>query len=660
MYFCFTNSATMQKLLPAILGITSALSVSAQCSVDTIPNAFNNGGQCYINSVTVDMNAISVNSGFQPTGVSYQSFSSPYIVLRQGEQASFDIAISHTNVYSIYAWIDYNNDGIYGSTEIAFYDPGTSNPFVFTSVTPPVNTMPDTVNMRITVQQNGGPWGPGADDACEAPGIGETEDYKVIIQCAPVQPLSFDPFPSICYDDSVLLYAVSTADVAWYTGSPMTLQETGPSFYLHAPLNTNDTVVYLQFVSPGCFSAPLDSMMITFLPTPVANILGPDTIQSCSSVTISATPGPYYYSWNTGDTGSTITISSGFGGMLSLAVSETNGCFDNDQIFVQIAPDPPATYATVIPGSNFCSYLEVYMNYDSLIAPGTCTWYTYPGNVLIGSGSQIIYTLPDTGTYQFLAVVNSICGTDSVIRTVEGYYGVNYDSMYVLNATYNSGVWTFCYSNTGLITGVIGGLQGTVDQWMLTDVTAGFSMPWNDDDTLQIPSSMALVGHLYSAYAIVQNSMGCYDTTETVFLMPHNTMNFNLSDTSWQCSFPATFGYGSVNYAVYDLLWSTGDTTNTILVSGPMSVTIYAVDNNTGCVTNDTAYIADASAQANLFTDTTFACNGSAYFDPSMVQYTTDYWEEYDANWNLVNSTNSPDYMANGPNDGYLVFNGYN
>lgn len=648
------------KLLLVSIGMALGLSASAQCSVDTIPDAFSNSGQCYIDNVTVDMNSISLSSGFQASGTSYQAFPSPYINLYQGQVSWFDLSIVHSTFYSIYAWIDYNNDGIYGSTEIAFYDPGTSNSFIYTPVSVPLNTLPDTVHMRITVQQNGGVWGPGADDACEAPGIGETEDYMVIIQCAQPQPLSFDQFPVICYDDSVQLSAFSSADVAWYTGSPMTLQTTGTIFYLHTPVGTTDTTVYLQFASPGCFSAPVDSMMITFMPTPEANILGPDTIQSCSTVTISATPGPDYYSWNTGDTGSTITISSGFGGMLSLAVTATNGCYDNDQIFVQIAPDPPATYATVIPGSNFCSYLEVYMNYDSLIAPGTCTWYTYPGNTVIGSGSQIIYTLPDTGTFQFLAIVNSICGTDTIIRTIEGYYGVEYDSMYVVDATYNANIWTFCYSNTGMITGVLAGLQGTVDQWILTDETIGFTIPWNDDDTLQLPSSMATVGHIYSAYAVVLNAMGCYDTTETIYLTPQNTMNFNLSDTAWLCSFPSAFGYGAVNYAVYDLLWSTGDTTNTIQVPGPMSVTIYAIDNNTGCVTNDTAYIGDASAQANLFSDTTFACSGSAYFDPQLSQYTVDYWEEFDLNWSMNNTTSSSDYYVNGSVDVYLVFNGYN
>lgn len=659
-YICGTNLEAMKTLLLILLGSAAWNFTAAQCSVDTIPDTWNNGGQCYIDNLAVDANVITTATGFQPTGVSYQSFSSPYITLRQGEQSTFMIGFQNNGAMTVCGWIDYNNDGIYASTEIAIYEPFVNSPFVQTYVTPPISTLPDTVHMRITTQQNATTWGPGGNDACEAPGIGETEDYMVIIECT-VQTIGFDPAPSICFSDSVQLNAFSNADVAWYTGSPATLQHVGPTFYLHTLPGSTDTTVYVQFATPGCFSAPMDSMMITLMPSPDANILGPDTIQSCSTVTISATPGPGDFNWNIGGNTPTIVVNSGFGGMLTLSVSAANGCYDTDGIFVQIAPDPPATYAAVVPGSWYCTNLEVYLNYDSLIAPGTCTWYTYPGNTLIGSGSQLLYNLPDTGTYQFMAIVNSVCGMDTIIRTIDGQYGTAYDSLYLVNGNLVSGTWHFCYGNDGLITAVLAGLEGTVQQWELTDLTIGFSAPWNDDDTLQIPSNMAQVGHVYTAYAIVQNAQGCYDTTETITIAPYNTMNFNLSDTAWLCSFPSAFGYGAVNYATYDLLWSTGDTTNTINVTAPMDVTVYAIDHSTGCVTYDTAYVGDASAQADLFSDTTIVCSLSATFDPAFVMYSADMWEEYDESWSLISMSNSPDYtVLNGGNNVYLVFSGYN
>jgi hypothetical protein len=622
----------------------------AQCHVDTIPDAYNQGGQCYINGLSVDANTISSNSGFTTAGPSYQSFNNPYVLLQQGQQHWFGLDIAHSSFYSFYIWIDYNNDSVYSSTEIVLWDPNTNSPSVYAPIGVPSNVLPDTVHMRITVQQNATGWGPGADDACEAPGIGETEDYLVIIQCASVQSLSFDPYPSVCHADSIQLTAYSANMIAWYTGSPMTLQTVSSSsgFYLHTSPNTTDTTVYLEFASPGCFSGWIDSMVITVMPSPVADILSPDTVQSCGPVTISAVPGPHYYSWNTGDTGSTINITTGFGGTLQLGVTSSNGCSSFDQIWTHIAPLPPANYATANPGSWFCQNLELYLNYDSLIAPGTCAWYTYPGNTFIGSGSQVIYNLPDTGVYQLMAIVNSVCGTDTIIRTVNGYINSTYDSVYVVDATQDiSGTYVLCYSGSGTFTTIAAGVNGTIEEWLLTDVTLGFGMSWQDDDTLELPSNMAVVGHTYSAQAVIVNPMGCYDTTELVMLTPANTINFNMPDTSWACSFPHWIGQGSPNYAVYDILWNTGDTSVPINVSAMGTYTLYTIDHATGCSMRDTTVVWDQTLNANVFPDTTISCSGQAYFDLMMLGYDPFAWEEYDTGWNMINTVfGNYDYTA--------------
>lgn len=651
----------MKNLLLCFFGITSIFHLRAQCPVSTIPNSDNGNGVCYLNSVTVDANVINTNTGFTASTPSYQSFTSPYIMLKQGTMSSFALDFTNSTIATVCAWIDYDQDGFYSSTEIAFYVPGLSGPNVICNTTPPITVAPDTLRMRITLQQGVPGWGPGTNDACLAPGYGETEDYLVILQCADPVPLSFDQFPVMCLQDSVSLFALGMYDVAWYAGSPATLIGQGQNIYFHTNPGCTDTLVFVQSTTAGCFSNPLETMSITFDPSPDANIIGPDTVRSCSTVTINATPGPYTYFWNAGGTDSSITFTSGFGGDLILTTTFPNGCYDQDRIYVNIAPDPPATYAQAIPGSSFCSNLEIMLMYDSVISPGTCTWYTYPANTLIGSGQAFYYYLPDTGVYQFQAIINSVCGMDTALVTANGFTHVEYDSTYVVGATPDAnGVYTFCYNGDGTITTIIAGLQGTVVNWELTDETMSFTFPWNDDDTLELPASMAQVGHLYSAQAWVQNPLGCTDTTRRIYLTPANTINFNISDSAWQCSFPVTLGNNSASYATYDFLWSTGDTTNTITLNSPGDITLYVIDHVSGCITNDTAYVGDASTQANLFTDTTFVCNGPAYFDPQLVQYITDYWEEYDLNWSMIANSGNSDYTAYGPGDSYLVFAGYN
>jgi hypothetical protein len=651
----------MKKLLLCLTGIFALLKMSAQCPVTTIPAGDNGNGVCYLDAVSVDANIINTGTGFSAPTPSYQSFTAPYVMLKQGMMSSFGIDFNNSTTATICAWIDYDQDGFYSSTEIAFYIPGLSGPNVIANTTPPTNIAPDTLRMRITLQQGVPGWGPGSNDACLAPGYGEVEDYLVILQCADPVPLSFDPFPTICLQDSVPLFAFGSYDVAWYAGSPATMIGQGNNINFHTNPGCTDTIVYVQSVTEGCYSNPFEQMDITFDPSPLANIIGPDTIRSCSTVTVNATPGPYTYFWNAGGTDSSITFTSGFGGDLILTTTFPNGCSSQDRIYVNIATDPPSSYANAVIGSSFCSNLEILLMYDSIIAPGTCTWYTYPANTLIGSGQAFFYNLPDTGVYQFQAVINSVCGMDTALVTVNGFTHIEYDSAYVVGATLGANnVYTFCYGNSGSITTIIAGLQGTVSSWDITDETLGFTMPWNDDDTLDLPANMATVGHLYSVQAWVTNAQGCTDTTTRVYLTPANTINFNISDSAWQCSFPVTLGDNSASYATYDFLWSTGDTTNTITLNAPGDITLYAIDHVTGCVTNDTAYVGDASAQANLFGDTTYICNGTAYFDPSLVQYSTDYWEEFDIAWNQINGSSDPDYYAVSNSDGYIVFHGYN
>lgn len=631
----------MKNFAAALILLLTTTHVAAQCHVDTIPAADNNGGQCYLDQVIVDGNTISSGSGFTPSVPSYQSFSSPYVMLRQGEQHWIDMSVVHSSFYAYCIWIDFNNDSIYSSTELALYNPSTNANGVFEPIQVPGYVMPDTVHMRITVLEFTSGWGPGSDDACLAPGIGETEDYLAVIQCAYPQSIVFDPAPIICYADSIELYGISSNLVAWYTGSPMTLQSvsSNASFYLPLLPGTTDTTVYLEFASPGCFSGWFETMQITILPSPVANILGPDTVQSCGPVTLNATPGPYAYNWNIGDTGSTITVNSGFGGMLTLSVSAPNGCADYDYIWANIAPAPPANYATADPGSSYCQNLELYLNYDSLIAPGTCTWYTYPATAFIGTGSQVIYTLPDTGVYQFMAVVNSVCGIDTIIRTVNGYLDTHYDSVYVVGATQDtSGTYILCYSGSGSFTTIAAGVNGTVIDWILTDVTIGFSMSWSDDDTLVLPSNMATQGHVYSAQAILIGPMGCYDTTAAVMLTPANTINFNLPDTSWACSFPHWIGQPSPDYGVYDILWNTGDTTMPLSIPGMGTYTLYTMDNVTGCSILDTTVVWNQALVANIFPDTVASCNGQVYYDLSLYNYTPVTWEEYTTGWSMISN----------------------
>lgn len=643
-----------------IAGIISE--INAQCPVSGTPSSDNGGGTCYINDVTIGTTSLSTSSGFPATGDSYQNFLSNYVSLQQGGAYSYAISGYNSTSYNVFIWVDFNSDGFYESTEILDYQQALTAPGALGTIYIPYTQMADTFKMRIGRQQGAPGWGPGVNDACYSPGWGEYEDYSLIVTCADYNMLSFDSAPVLCWADSINLFSsTSYGTTSWYTGNISNPAHVGNDFWLQLNPNCTDTVVYLRNTGSGCSNGPLDSMQITLMPSPIANILSTDTVQSCSVITLHAQPGPYSFFWNAGSYTDSIVFNSGFGGTLQLTVTDpSNGCSAFDFIWVNISPGDPGDYATVSTGSNFCYNYEVYLNYDSITAPGTCTWYALPSNTYIGSGSQIITLLPGPGMYSFMGVVSNICGTDTVIRTLNGTVDAPYDSLFTTMGTIDlTGAYVLCPPSSGYIDFQITGLQGSVQNWNIVDTTLNFGMNWSGDTIVSLPYSMVTQNHVYAITAILLSPSNCIDSSITIYAKPAPTINFNMPDTSWTCSFPTYIGTSSsVNYSVYDILWSNGDTTTPINVSGPGVYTLYTIDHNTGCIMNDTTVVADQGLSADPLDDTTFVCNSSAYFDANMGLLNVISWEEFTLNWTLIASDNQPEfYTSGGPANVYVVLN---
>lgn len=637
----------MKTTIAVLFTITISVKAFAQCHVYDVPNIAIGAGTCFIDEVHVDGNIISGPSGIQSSGNSYQSFSSPYIDMTQGQTHEIFVYGWNTGLYNQAIWLDVNNDSVYTSSELVGYSVNNNQVGNFYYVTIPSDAVADTVHMRVMKLQGATGWGGGNDDACYSASDGEAEDYLVIIHCGYQNFLSFDPFPVMCYADSVELFAGSPfGDVLWYANSLTPPIGSGYFFDLHLNGYTADTEVYVQNVVGGCTDAPLMSMYITFNPTPVVNILGPDTVQSCSVTTFDAGPGQPNYSWSTGDVTQTTTITSGYGGNLYCTVTNQDGCTGSDHVWVNIAPNPPATYASIQTPPGFCSNHIVDLHYDSLISPGTISWYTYPAQTFLGSGNDVYYTLPGSGTYQFIGYINSMCGPDTALLSIGIDPLASYDSLFSsMGHPDVNGTYVLC-SNQGLSDLVVGGLNGTILSWEVGDTSTWNSLQLFDDDTLSFAFNMMQAGSIYFAALHLQNAQGCDSYSDTLYFTPANTLTFSFPDTSWRCSFPVTYGVGSVNYAQFDLMWNTGDTTSTITTNVPGEFALTAIDNVNGCVSSDHVYIADGSQPADPLHDTTVVCNSYAYFDISNAGYDAFDWWEYDPTWSPMGNSGSFDYTS--------------
>lgn len=646
----------MKRIYFSIIGVCISIFTFAQCFTNQVPLIASNSGNgdCYNDNLFVNGSIISSNSGFQSTGNSYQSFSSPFINLQIGNNYNFEIfGISNSN-YNLCVWFDFNGNQIFEQSEQAIYINNSTNIYQSFYITIPADAIIDTIKVRLIILQDAGGWGSGADDACNIISNGEIEEYDAIIGCPNSGSVYFQDNQIFCYQNTVLLYASADfGDVSWYTDTNLAPVFTGNNFYLPISISTVDTIVFVQNTYGTCFNGSKYPMNMHILPLPQVIINSPDTVHSCTSYTFIASPGFLDYYWSTGQTGDTITISSGYGGSLSVNATFDNGCISSDQVLAYIAPDSPSTYAHAAKSSDFCNDHIFNLQYDSLVSPGTCSWYLLPSNTLVGTGSFVQYFVSSTGNYQFKACINSTCGLDTAFLNISYLLNPAYDSLSVMNGNgAGNSIHSVCYTGNSL-QAYIAGFTGTVLRWYACD-TINFSwFPFEiPNDTLAISSMYVTMGHVYAMFAEIIDQNGCIKNTDTLFVKPENTLSLNLPDNYTMCNFPGDYGIPAVDYGVYDLLWSTGDTTNNIYIDTEGLYTITTLDNITGCINYDQVIIHIGSANITLLPPVTYIC--SELMQLNFMNENAISWTEYDESWGFINSGNNIDYFVN-----YQGFNEY-
>jgi hypothetical protein len=169
-------------------GVTSPISVTLQSAPSYV---YGTDDGDYISNVT--LNTINNNSTYDlPLGDSYQDFTSISTTLVRG--ANYTIFVSSPATFlgsasGYAAWIDYNNDGIFQTTEnIMLKGPSTTQSQLFTV---PATAVATSVKMRVLSTWSTTP----TTDAYNSAGYnyGEIEEYRVSIQSAlPIELVSFE------------------------------------------------------------------------------------------------------------------------------------------------------------------------------------------------------------------------------------------------------------------------------------------------------------------------------------------------------------------------------------------------------------------------------------------------------------------------------------
>ena len=193
----------------------------------------------------------------------------------------------------------------------------------------------------------------------------------------------------------------------------------GGAYTAVVPANTTDTLSYLNLDTttsyrvllsyPGCPDDTSTSATITILKTPVTVITADGLTEFClgDSVNLTASGGPDY-SWNTGDTISTIKVKSK-GKYIVIVTEPTTGCTDSDSMLIDVFKLPVVDAGddqTIFTGES-----------AQLLATGAAEYEWTPKTGLDdGFISNPLATPLDTTEYIVVAVDSNGCiGSDTVV-----------------------------------------------------------------------------------------------------------------------------------------------------------------------------------------------------------------------------------------------------
>ncbi|PYE81698.1 putative secreted protein (Por secretion system target) [Winogradskyella epiphytica] len=356
---------------------------------------------------------------------------------------------------------------------------------------------------------------------------------------------SVEVFSNSCSDtDDVTVYVTQSSnltiseDLAIVTGNSTLLEVSGAESYLWSTGETSnsievspsETTTYsvIGYTTNGCESSA--EVTVTVIPQLLANAGEDVSICNGETVTLNASGG-VNYSWNTGDTGASLTVTPTETTTYMVTATDDYGNSDSDSVTVTVNESPSLTLSdnvTITEGES-----------TNLIANGAATylWST-------GETSNTIEVSPtETTTYSVTGSSEFGCESSAEVTVT---------------------VVPQLLANAGEDVSICNGHTVTLN------ASGGVNYSWNTGDT---GSSLIVTPTETTTYTVtVTDDYGNSDSdsvTVTVNESPSLTLSDNVTITEGEST--NLIANGAATY-----LWSTGETSNTIEVS-PTETTTYSV-----------------------------------------------------------------------------------
>lgn len=335
-----------------------------------------------------------------------------------------------------------------------------------------------------------------------------------------------------CSSQPILLFGSTTS-----SGTDITYAWTGPNGFVSTaqnPLNATEPGSYQLIITvDGCPSPPATTI-VTFGQSLAPVITGDDTICIGNTTILDAGNGFANYTWSTGDTGQSITVSTT--GLYELTVSDISGCtgYANFTVTVLNALMPlisgdldfcEGSNTTLDAGSGYTSYLwstgetsqsivvstegnigVVVTNADGCSGTGNVNTIVHalPDIVIGGSTTYCIggFTTLDAGSGHMSYFWNTGATTQTLIVNAPGVYTVNIVDM---NNCYGSAAVTVTESTS--LSPIITGIPAFCEDGNTTlSAGSGFSTyMWSDGSSNQL-----LTVSMAGTYSVtVSDGQGC-------------------------------------------------------------------------------------------------------------------------------------------------------
>lgn len=400
---------------------------------------------------------------------------------------------------------------------------------------------------------------------------------------------------TICQGQSTILTATGGSSYIWSTGSTAQDIAVFPNF--------TTTYTVTAYSSYGCSATANATVTVNMLPSVIFN--GNTSFCQGQSSVISAIGGNNYI-WNTGATTNAITVTTP--GTYKVSVTNSLNCMRSDSVTVVVWDNPLVSVAG-----------------QSLICEGTSTALTASGAQTYTwntgeTGSMITVMPEETTTYTVIGYDSNGCAS-----TVSKVVNVEESPDALI-----SGQLSICHGDTTVLTASAANAYlwntGATTQQITASAYGIYTVTVSSANGCQSSASVTLIDNPVPVFTLNGVSTICENTTEVLSVVGDNSYLWNTGSTDTQITISeggvytvtATNNYGCSQSAsvlvsqlsapiltiigvnelcqgdstmlvaatdANDILWSTGDTTQTVVVTPDNTTYEVTVTGDNGCST---------------------------------------------------------------------------